>query len=100
MEVEGFNLSYSDGMNIRSSSKNCSGYGASALNDFISFLKGSKMTIADNAAAVTLGAIPINDCLKKWDQQKLPIVKNAGPRYISWYIAVLMESLPGVGLLQ
>ena len=56
--------------------------------------------MTDNTTAVTFGAIYAIDLLKRSDQQKLPIIKKIGPRYINWYIVVLIMLFPGVGLLH
>jgi hypothetical protein len=41
---------------------------------FTKDLYGSKKIINEIIAAVKFGAIPMKDCLKKSDQQKLPMV--------------------------
>jgi hypothetical protein len=39
--------------------------------------------MTDNTTAVTFGAIYAIDLLNRSDQQKLPIIKKIGPRYIN-----------------
>ena len=52
--------------------------------------------------ATTLGVLSTLALVseKKFDQQKLPNVYIIGPKNINWYMAVLMELLPGVGRLH